>query len=195
MLESFSSLPLTLQVFWGCAIFSSAFFILQTAMTLIGIGGDGADFDTPGGDIDISHAGIAGEAMQMFSFRNFINFLLGFGWGGVCLAPHISSTFLLTIAAAAIGLAFVVLFIIIFKQLLKLEHSGNIDLLRDVIGKEADVYLIIRPGERGKVQLSINGSVREYSAVSENNDITIPTGARVRITGLTGPDSLTVVPI
>ena len=192
MLESFTQLDTSQQIFWGCAIASSTFFVLQTACMLAGIGGDSADFDGVDADTGLGESGIASEAMQMFTVRNFVNFLLGFGWGGVCLRPYFESAGMLTLAAVGVGVLFVALFVFLFKQLMKLEQSGNIDIERDVVGQEADVYLVIHAGERGKVQLSVNGSVHEYEAVAADPAAEIPTGARVRITGRSGAGTLTV---
>lgn len=192
MLETFHELSTSQQVFWGCALISSTFFILQTIMMLIGIGGDSADFESVDADTGMSEGGVTSEIMDMFTVRNFVNFLLGFGWGGVCLHDHIESTTLLTLAATAVGLLFVAMFVFVYKQMMKLEHSGNISIERDVIGKEADIYLIIRPGQCGKVQLSINGSVHEYEAVAKDATAEYATGDRVRIVGRTGNSTLVV---
>lgn len=192
MFDFFSDLGTAQQIFWGCALGASLIFIFQTTMMLIGIGGDSADFDGMDTDTGLAHGGIASEAMQMLSLRNMVNFFLGFGWGGVCLGKYIESNLLLTVVAVLIGVAFVALFLFIFKQMMRLEHSGNIDLERDIVGKEADVYLVIREGDRGKVQLSVNGSVHEYDAICADRSATIPTGARVRITSITGTDTVIV---
>ena len=83
----FNGLEPTMRVYWGIAIFTSTIFIIQMVMTFIGIGdvdaGD-ADFDlgsdASDGTLD------AGGTLQLFSVRNIVNFLLGIGWGGVCLS-------------------------------------------------------------------------------------------------------------
>lgn len=192
MLESFSGLGTAQQVYWACAVISSTFFVMQTIAMLIGIGGDSADFDSVDADTGMSEGGVASEAMQMFTVRNCVNFFLGFGWGGVCLEKYFESGLLLALTAVAVGVLFVVLFVFLYKKMMKLEHSGNIDIERDVVGKEADVYLVIHAGARGKVQFSVNGSVHEYEAVSTDPAAEIPTGARVRITGHIGTNTLTV---
>lgn len=183
-MEWFSELSAFMQVFWGCAIVSSIFFILQTAMTFLGFGGDvdvDTDFDS---EVDgAAHGGFASDFMDMFTIRNFVNFFLGFGWTGVCLGSSIESRALLLFISIVVGVLFVLLFVFLYKKLLGLEHNGAIDTEKDLVGKVADVYLRIPAGGEGKIQLSIRGSVFEFNAVAESPEDEMPTGATVQIVG------------
>lgn len=176
-------------IFWGTAIASSVFFVLQTILTLAGIGGDSADFDSVDSDTGIDHHSVGSEAMQMFTIRNFVNFFLGFGWTGVCLEDQVPDNMLRTLLAVAVGIGFVALFMFIFSKMLKLEHSGNINIDKDVIGREADVYLHIPAGGIGKIQVSVNGTISEYDATATED---FPTGSRVRITARHGINTVVV---
>ena len=42
-----------------------------------------------------------GGAIQLFTVRNFVNFFLGIGWGGVCFSQSIHNTTLLALVARA----------------------------------------------------------------------------------------------
>jgi len=185
-----NSLQATDQIFWGIALLSSVFFLLQTAATMIGIGdADGIDTDTP---TDATIGGTDG-AMDLFTVRNMVNFLLGFGWSGVCLRPAIGSTALLVVVSLAIGLAFVALFALVLRQLLKLEKPNQVDF-SEAVGTTQPVYLRI-PGQmsgRGKVQVSINGSVYEVDALTKGDPI--PSGARVKVSEMQGPATYIVEP-
>ena len=60
------------------------------------------------------------------------------------------------------------MFFFIKKQTKKLEHNGAFNI-EDCVGKTVDVYLRI-PAQRegkGKVQVSINGSVQEFDAMTD----------------------------
>lgn len=188
----FNGLEPTMRVYWGIAIFTSTIFIIQMVMTFIGIGdadaGD-ADFDlgsdASDGTLD------AGGTLQLFSVRNIVNFLLGIGWGGVCLSAYIHNQALLTLAALAVGCLAVVLFAMIYKQMRRLEHDGAFRI-DDCVGQVADVYLRI-PGQRqgeGKVQYSFGGSVQELAAITEGE--AIASGAKVRILEVVGQHTLLV---
>ena len=120
--------------------------------------------------------------MQLVTIRNFINFLLGLGWGGVCLYSVIPNTIVLSLVSILVGVLFVYIFLIIYRQLRKLERNGayHID---DCVGQTVDVYLTI-PSNRsgmGKVQISFSGSVQELSALTDS-DTPLRSGSKVRVT-------------
>lgn len=180
--EWYNALPSTLQVYWVIALITSLIFLIQMVMTFIGIGdadtdmdfGDGVDF-SDGNTLDV------GGAMQLFSIRNVVNFLLGLGWGGVCLYSLIPNPIVLAIVSVLVGALFVYIFLLIYKQMLKLEKNGayRID---DCVGQIVDVYLAI-PAKRsgvGKVQISFSGSVQELAALTDSDE-PIRSGSKVRV--------------
>ena len=209
----FTSLDTTMQIFWACAIAASVVFVIQNALMLMGIGGMdsdvdadvGTDFDVHAGDfdaadtdIDVStghsgHEGTLGSAgiFSLFTLRNFINFFLGFGWGGISLAPAIESKSLLVFLSFLIGLLFVAVFALMLRMMLKLEKSGNFSI-QDCIGQTASVYLRIpaHHSGSGKIQISINGSVHELNAFTDGDFL--PTGSRVRVVEVIDSGSLLV---
>lgn len=184
MMEWFNSLDPALRVYWVVAGVASLIFIIQMVMTFVGVDahdGLSADFD---GDMDVS------GPFQFFSLRNLINFLLGFGWGGVCFYDYFSSKLLVGIAAFLTGMVFFVLFFVIVKQLLKLSKD-NTFRIEDTAGKTADVYLSI-PGNKagkGKIQISVKGAYHEIDAITEGEKL--PTGAKAKVVGIL--DSQTVL--
>lgn len=186
-----------LRIYWSIAIFASTVFLIQMVLTFIGIGdADGGDADMGDGGFDMDGDGHGdtmdtGGALQLFTVRNFVNFFLGVGWGGVCLSSVISNPTLLGLGALITGLVFVGIFVVIFKQLMKLEHNGAFRI-QDCVGQVADVYLRI-PGERqgeGKIQYSFQGSVQELPAITSGP--AIPSGAKVRVVEVIGGHTLLV---
>lgn len=169
------------QVFWGCAIVASLIFAVQLVLLLIGLDSDAADvdstFDVPDADGDTTDVG---GSITLFSVKNLINFLVGFGWAGVCFSSIIPNKILLTAIAVMVGCLFVAMFVFIYKQTRKLEHNGAFRI-NDCVGKVADVYLRIPAHNEGlgKVQLSVNGSIHEVNAMTDG-DI-IATGKKVTI--------------
>lgn len=166
-LDAFYGLDTWMQVYWVCAIVGTVVFVVQMVLVLVGMDSIDTDVDFDGADtMDL------GGGLSLFSIKNFVNFLVGFGWTGVCLADAIANKWLLGIVAVAVGVAFVYMFFIIKKQTKKLEHNGAFRI-EDCVGKTVDVYLRI-PGKRkgkGKVQVSLNGSVQEIEAMTEGDDI------------------------
>lgn len=165
-------MPAMLQVFWSCALISSAFFLLQTVLMLVGM--DSGDLDVDADTLDL------GGGLSLFSIKNLVNFFLGFGWAGVSLYDKVSSPVWLPALAVLVGLLFVVLFLFIAKKMMKLETNGAFRI-NDCRGLLADVYLRIPAHRRGvgKVQVSVQGSVHELDAMTEGE--AIPTGAKVHI--------------
>lgn len=186
MIETFSewygTLPSHMQVFWGIALCTSLVFSIQMVLTFIGVGDTDADVDFCG-DMDLPDGGTldVGGAMQLFSIRNLINFLLGLGWGGVCLSSLIPSPLWLTLAAILVGAAFVYAFILIYRQLFRLEKNGAFSIA-DSVGMVVDVYLTIPANRKGsgKVQVSFYGSVQELSAITTDTE-QIHSGAKVKV--------------
>ncbi len=174
-LETYQSMDTWMQVFWGCAIVGSIIFIIQMVLTLIGMDSSDMDVDFDGGDtMDL------GGGISLFSIKNFVNFIVGFGWAGVCFSGAIKNMWLLTFIAVLVGVGFVLMFFFIKKQTKKLEHNGAFNI-EDCVGRTVDVYLRI-PAQKegkGKVQVSINGSVQEFDAMTEGE--AIPSGRKVTV--------------
>ena len=181
MQDWFLSLAPTMQVFWGCAIASSAVFAIQTILTLIGMDAhDAMDLDLGDGDTMDT-----GGAMSLFSIRSIINFFVGFGWAGVCFSEDVKSKMLLYAIALVVGFLFSAMYIVIWKKLKKLERNGAYKIT-DCLGKQCDVYLLIpAKGEgKGKVQISIKGSIHELDAISDGEQLS--TGTRVNVISIEG---------
>jgi membrane protein implicated in regulation of membrane protease activity len=190
MIELFNSLEPLQKFFWTIACCASLVFIIQTIMTFIGLG---TDTDVDAGPMDGSVDSIEDGALSgVFSFRNLVNFLLGYGWAGVLLFDDIEKRWLLQLVAIAVGVLFVLAFVFMFRQVMKLSHDGSFKM-SEAVGLKADVYLRIpaaRAG-RGKVQVSVKGSIHEIDAVTDN-DAEIPTGGQVEIVEALGDDLLLV---
>ena len=174
----FANMEPTLRIYWYIAIGSSIFFIVQTILTFTGSGSDDVDanFD---GDLDVSD-----HPFQLFSLRNLINFLLGFGWGGVSLYGVIGNKFLLGVCAFLIGLGFIAIFFLVMRFMWKLAENNSFKI-EDTLNKTADVYLPIPPNKegKGKVQISVKGSVHELDAITLN-DRRLERGKLVTVTGI-----------
>mgnify|MGYP000926006434 CR=1 FL=1 len=172
----FNEMPGLLQGFWWVAIIASAIFVFQTILTFTGSdsGHDGINADFSG-DLDGVDA-----PFQMFTLRNLVNFLLGFGWTGIAFYNSIHTSVLLILLATIVGVAFVALFFIVIKQFLKLSEDNTLDMNK-LVGHNGDVYLTI-PGNmsgKGKVQISFKGSNHELVAMTAGD--TLPSGTAVKV--------------
>ena len=179
----FTSLSAIEQFFWSIALVASAIFLLQAIMTLVGMD---ADYDLDFVDGDTMDAG---GAMSLFSIRSIVNFFLGFGWGGVTMIGKTDSTFLIYLVAILAGCLFAYCYLYMRRKLKGLESNGMLNL-SECVGMKGNTYLRI-PGNRkgkGKIQISVNGSIHEFDAVTDGSEI--PTGSNIRIVAIVGNSML-----
>lgn len=182
-IDWYQALPPYMRAYWTIAIAISVVFAIQMALTLIGLGDTDADTEANVSDMGDGNGETmdTGGAIQLFTIRNTVNFLLGVGWGGVCLSSVIQNRFLLALAAILCGCIMVAAFIIMYRQLMKLEGNGSYRI-EESVGQVCEVYMRI-PGNRsgsGKVQISFHGSVQELPAQTEGEAIN--SGTKVRVT-------------
>ena len=183
------SLDLFLKIMWGIAIPVSTIFIIQMIMTFVGMG----DHGDLSGDADVD----ANTQMpfHFFTFRNFVNFLLGFSWTGISFYTTIENKTWLALLGVFTGLLLVTIVMLLLYGLSQAVQSGNIDI-NNAVGCKATVYYMIPPARKGtgKVQLSIQQAVREYDAIAETDEA-IPTGRMVRVTSVVDSGTLLVEPL
>ena len=190
MTEWWTSLDIFMKILWCIAIASSLIFIIETVLTFIGADVE-MDIDT---DFDIADGGFEGDpSMNLYTFRNLVNFLLGMSWTAILLKDSIASKALLMLIAFAVGALLVFAVMMLFKGLSKMQQSGNIDVYKSAAGCNGKVYLTV-PAERngtGKVQISINNSVREYDAITDSED-DLKTGTSIRVVEVLDASTLLV---
>ena len=210
MVEWWNSLSVMMRVLWAITLSASLIFIIQSVMTFLGADG-GSDFDI-NSDVDVPDAGglgylpddgsvpidgnaVQGSGMGLLTFRNLVNFFLGFGWSAILLRESIPSTGLLMVISILVGVVLVFAVMMLFKWLSGMQQAGNIDVFKAAPGCEGKVYLRIpaQRGGTGKVQISINNSVREYEALTDGD--ALPTGSSIKVVEVISADTLLVEPI
>ena len=170
-----------MKILWGVTLTASLIFIIQSVMTFLGADADSnfdVDVDTTMDGADLSN--IEGGS-NLYTFRNFVNFFLGFGWTAILLEGQVKSTALLVVIAAFVGIGLVAAVMYLFKWLSTMQQSGNINVYKAAVGCQGKCYLVI-PAERsgeGKVQITIQGAVREYNAVTDGD--AIKTGTPIKV--------------
>lgn len=186
-----ASLDIYMQILWIITLTASLIFVIQTILTFIGMDSDGG-LDVPDGGMSAdTDAGTF--PFQLFTFRNFINFFLGFGWTAITLAGN-AHPVLVVIVSILVGVALVAAVMYIFYLMSKMEQSGNIET-SSAVGCRGSVYLTI-PGERqgeGKVQINIQGAVREFDAMT--NGDTLPNGCPIEVTQVLNENMLLVTAV
>lgn len=180
-------MDIILKTFWYLAIPSSLIFTIQAIMTFIG-SDSSHDIDF---EFEIDHGS---SDFQYFSFRNLINFLLGFSWTGIVLYPIWSNVLFLVFISLSVGLGFVYLYFIIIQQIYKLNQDNTFKI-SDTLMKTGEVYLNIpaNMSGKGKVLISVGGSIHELDAMTESDKINTQT--KVVIVRIESDNTLIVEPI
>jgi membrane protein implicated in regulation of membrane protease activity len=211
MAEWWESLRTLQQFFLYVAVPFTLVLIIQSILTIAGLGGHDADVDADADfDVDVDadtnvdagggadmHAGdgydvhadeptmhIAG--FQFFTIRGLVAFFCIFGWSGYALAGTSLSTLPVILIATAAGLLAMLLIGLMFYSMRRLQASGNLKY-SNAVGREAEVYLPIpalRSG-RGKVMVTLQERLVEAEALTDD-DQTIRTGETVQVVGNMG---------
>lgn len=173
-------------VYMACAAGGGALLILQTLLLLLGWGDADVDLDA---DTDID----AGDgAFSLFSVRAVVSFFTFFGLTGWLGTARGWDPLMTVIAAVAAGtsLMFVVAWILAMQS--KLESKGNLEP-GNAVGMTARVYLRVpkKNSGFGKITVKLQNRSAEYNAFTNGKEL--PTGATVRITRQTTPDTFEVV--
>ena len=188
-----AELSLVMKILWGVTLTASLVFIIQSILTFVGADADSnfdVDVDTSMDGADLSN--IDGGA-NLYTFRNFVNFILGFGWSAILLQESVPNIPLRIVLSVLIGLGLVTAVMYLFKWLAGMQQSGNINVHKSAAGCEGKVYLTIPAGRSGagKVQITISGAVREYDAVTESEE-PLKTGTSIRVVDAVDSNTLLV---
>ena len=183
-------------VFVVCAAFGGALFIVRLILMFIGASDsdapDGMDVDgvdVDGIDIDSAHGFDVHDgdvvhdsdvSFKLLSLQGITAFFMMFGLVGWAMIRQGDFPPIVPIAAGTVaGLATVWIMKQIFKWATSLQSSGTMDL-KNAVGQEGTVYLTIRPGDIGKVQVSVQNRLSVLNAITEGTE-EIKTGADVRV--------------
>jgi len=173
---------LTMQnVFLCCAIVGGGLFILRSVMMVMGMGGADQS-DGEAGDVDISHGD--GDtpvvALKLLTIHGMTAFLLMFGLIGYFMLLNGSPLWLTNIMSSLAGLVTLYIIAKLFQSSRKLQSDGTI-YPKDIVGVEGSVYLTVRPGEIGKVQLTVRGALKVFDARAKDPATEIKTSQRVKV--------------
>jgi hypothetical protein len=193
-------------VFWLCFIIGGTVLVCQFLLTLLGLTDaddfdtpdDGADFDGDAGGADHDGHGHAGHGSNWFfgviTFRTVIAALAFFGLGGLAARStplgH-GEPILTVLIAVACGLGAMYGVHWMMQSLHRLKAEGTVRI-ESAMGRPGSVYLRI-PGQRagsGKVTLALQGRTVEYQATTSGE--TLPTGAKIIVVGIVGPETVEV---
>lgn len=187
MKEFFEGMSTLEQTYWGFALLGSIVFLIIFILTFVG-GGD-ADMEADASDFEADDGGVG---FQFFTFKNVVAFFTIFGWTGVTCIDNDLSTGLTLILSVIAGLLMMVLTSSLFFWMHKLAESGTLKM-KNAIGVIGEVYLPIgaKRSKMGKVQIKVQGSLRELEAITDNEE-ELKTGTMVKVTEIVSAELLLV---
>lgn len=167
ILPVWSELSVINQIYWIITIPSTLIFIFLLISTIIGSDVD-ADIET-----DIDHDIADGDSIpfQFISLKNIVAFFTMFGWSGLGFLNAGLSAWLVILLSVACGLLMMLAMASLFYFMSKLTENGTLNM-KNAIGHLGEVYLPI-PGKRGgigKVQLTVQNSLRTLDAITDDPD-------------------------
>ena len=191
-------------VFWICALVGGTIMVLQFVMLFIGLG-DAHDIDVvddlpddlPGHfDHEVAHDADHHDSTGFFrviSFRTVVAALAFFGLAGLASSSAELDPAPTLAIAVVTGLSAMYGVFWLMQSMRHLQAEGTARI-EHTLGRSGTVYLRI-PGRRsgaGKVTVELKDRTMEYEAVTSEDEL--PTGAKVVVTAVIGPDTVEVQP-
>mgnify|MGYP001489651260 CR=1 FL=1 len=135
---------------------------------------------------------LSGVGFQFFTFKNIVAFFTIFGWTGITCIDNGLSTGLTLVISVIAGLLMMVLTSSLFFWMHKLAESGTLKM-ENAIGVIGEVYLPIgaKRSKMGKVQIKVQGSLRELEAITDNEE-ELKTGTMVKVIKIVSAELLLV---
>ena len=191
-------------IYWVSTIIGGTLFILRTIMMLAGGGlsDDGLDatFDADiSGDLDItgdmdtgfeSDHSEADTSFKLLSLQGLTAFFMMFGLVGLALLKANLHVLITVFGGAVAGMFTVWVIGLIFTQMKRLQSDGTIDI-RNTVGERGTVYLTIPSSGSGQVQVSVQGSLKIFDAVSKRKT-KLATGEQIQVVDVADGNTLVV---
>lgn len=178
------------KILWTIALVFSALFLVQTVWSLVG-----GDTDSAIGDAESYIGEDDGIGNQYFTIKNAIAFFTVFGWASIAALQNGLASWLAILLGVIGGTAMVAMMVLLLRSAAKLKHSGTLNI-QNALQKTGETYLPIpaQKGGIGKVQILVQGSLRELDAIT-NDDNIIPTGKLVKVVDILNDQILVVTAV
>ena len=162
-------------LFASAALIGGILFIAWFFLLMVG-GLAGGILDGVGIDVDMG----ADLSFKAFTFQGIIAFILMFGLVGLALSRSDQGDMMALFAGTVAGGASMWSMGKMFQAFHSVQSSGNMDI-ENAVGQDGTVYMRIKPGEVGQVQVSIQGALRTLDAIASDASLYIKTGATITV--------------
>jgi hypothetical protein len=162
-------------LFASAALIGGILFIAWFFLLMVG-GLAGGILDGVGLDVDMG----ADLSFKAFTFQGIIAFILMFGLVGLALSRSDQGDMMALFAGTVAGGASMWSMGKLFQAFHNVQSSGNMDI-QNAIGQDGTIYMRIKPGEVGQIQVTIQGAMRTLDAVASDSSLYLKTGATVTV--------------
>ncbi|MGJ8745401.1 hypothetical protein [Polaribacter sp.] len=165
MIEWFQELTSFQKTYWIITGISTLLFIIVLISTFVG-----ADTDDIG-DVDAEIDADTGAGFQFFTLKNLVAFFTIFGWSGIASIDAGNSKPVTVIISFFCGLVMMFIMAAMFYYISKLTSSGTLKM-KNAINAIGEVYLTVgaRRSKIGKVQIKVQGALRELEALTDYDE-------------------------
>jgi len=184
-------------VYWASAIIGGTLFLFRAVLFFIA--GDVSDVEGHDGffgDMDVSdgsaeiHHGDTDLSFKLLSLQSLTAFFMMFGIFGLAFVAAGWDVIWTVFGGVAIGVFAMWVLSLIFNTMVRLQSDGTINL-ENAIGQEGSVYLTIPANGSGQVQVTVQGSLKIYDAITRNKK-KLSTGEKVKVVGVVTGNTLIV---
>jgi membrane protein implicated in regulation of membrane protease activity len=182
-------------IYTVCAVAGGVLVVVQVVLQAFGVFAE-TDVDLHDADFDDSVGEPEGHGNLFFgilSFKALCAFAAIFGLTGLIMLTRSGSFGMRVFVAVLAGMGGMIVVAMLMRGLSKLQSSGTVQIA-NAVGRTGSCYLRI-PGAGkglGKVTIELQGRSLQFEARTAGEEI--PTGARVRVVGVEGGDTLEVSP-
>ena len=162
-------------LFASAALIGGILFIAWFFLLMMG-GIAGGILDGVGLDVDMG----ADLSFKAFTFQGIIAFILMFGLVGLALSRSDQGDMMALFAGTVAGGASMWSMGKMFQAFHSVQSSGNMDI-QNAVGQDGTIYMRIKPGEVGQIQVTIQGAMRTLDAVASDSSLYLKTGATVTV--------------
>jgi hypothetical protein len=163
-MEWYTELPSFLKTYWIITGVSTFLFFIVLISTIIGTNSDDI------GDVDAEVDADIGASFQFFTVKNLVAFFTIFGWSGIASVDAGYSNVTTVAISIFCGLAMMTVMATLFFYISKLNSSGTLQM-QNALNAIGEVYLTVGANRSkiGKVQIKVQGALRELEALTDFN--------------------------
>ncbi len=164
-------------LFFALALIGTILFLIYFVLMMVGGFAEGIVEGVFDVEIDMMDADSSFQAM---TFQGLVTFMMMFGLIGLSISRSGQGVFLALLGASLAGATSMLLVAKVFEMIRGLESDGTVDR-QNAIGATGSVYMRIKPGGVGQVQVEYQNALRTQDAAAEDDQIELESGIFIEV--------------